>query len=63
LPSPRIDRARRRVALPTGNNCLDGLVAGAALAPLTEGLRFLLALAPRPSAALNRISGNIQVWD
>ena len=53
------------VLLPTGNNCLDGWVTGAALAPLTERLRFLLALRPglltpalaaRQSAALDRIS-------
>ena len=53
------------VLLPTGNNCLDGWITGAALAPLTERLRFLLALRPglltparaaRQSAALDRIS-------
>ncbi len=51
--------------LPTGNNCLDGWMVGAALAPLTERLRFLLALRPgvltpalaaRQAAALDRIS-------
>ena len=51
--------------LPTGNNCLDGWITGAALAPLTERLKFLLALRPgmltpalaaRQSAALDRIS-------
>jgi alkanesulfonate monooxygenase len=52
--------------LPTGNNCLDGWTVGSALAPLTERLRFLLALRPgiltpalaaRQAAALDRISG------
>jgi alkanesulfonate monooxygenase len=51
--------------LPTGNNCLDGWIAGAALAPATEHLKFLLALRPgvltpalaaRQAAALDRIS-------
>ncbi len=51
--------------LPTGNNCLDGWITGAALAPVTEHLKFLLALRPgvltpalaaRQSAALDRIS-------
>jgi alkanesulfonate monooxygenase len=32
------------VLLPTGNNCLDGWMVGAALAPQTERLKFLLAL-------------------
>jgi alkanesulfonate monooxygenase len=53
------------VLLPTGNNCLDGWITGAALAPLTERLKFLLALRPglltpalaaRQYAALDRIS-------
>jgi len=52
--------------LPTANNCLDGWTVGSALAPLTERLRFLLALRPgiltpalaaRQAAALDRISG------
>ncbi len=51
--------------LPTGLNCLDGWMVGAALAPQTERLKFLLALRPgfitpglaaRQSAALDRIS-------
>ena len=51
--------------LPTGTNCLDGWMVGAALAPQTERLKFLLALRPgfvtpglaaRQSAALDRIS-------
>ncbi len=51
--------------LPTGTNCLDGWMVGAALAPQTERLKFLLALRPgfltpglaaRHSAALDRIS-------
>jgi len=51
--------------LPTGNNCFDGWTLGSALAPLTERLKFLLALRPgiltpalaaRQSAALDRIS-------
>ncbi|MGA3399589.1 MAG: FMNH2-dependent alkanesulfonate monooxygenase [Acetobacteraceae bacterium] len=51
--------------LPTGNNCLDGWITGASLAPATERLKFLLALRPgvltpalaaRQSAALDRIS-------
>jgi alkanesulfonate monooxygenase len=51
--------------LPTGNTCLDGWTLGSALAPLTERLKFLLALRPgvltpalaaRQSAALDRIS-------
>ncbi|MEJ0019203.1 MAG: FMNH2-dependent alkanesulfonate monooxygenase [Acetobacteraceae bacterium] len=53
------------VLLPTGNNCLDGWTLGSALAPLTERLKFLLALRPgilspalaaRQSAAFDRIS-------
>jgi alkanesulfonate monooxygenase len=53
------------VLLPTGNNCLDGWMVGSALAPLTERLKFLLALRPgyltpnlaaRQTAALDRIS-------
>lgn len=53
------------VLLPTGNNCLDGWITGAALAPATEHLKFLLALRPgvltpalaaRQAAALDRIS-------
>ncbi|HTW70164.1 MAG TPA: alkanesulfonate monooxygenase [Acetobacteraceae bacterium] len=52
--------------LPTGNNCLDGWTVGSALAPLTQRLKFLLALRPgilspalaaRQAAALDRISG------
>lgn len=51
--------------LPTGNNCLDGWMTGAALAPQTRRLKFLLALRPgiltpalaaRQAAALDRIS-------
>lgn len=51
--------------LPTGNSCLDGWTLGSALAPLTQRLRFLLALRPgivspalaaRQTAALDRIS-------
>jgi len=51
--------------LPTGNNCLDGWMVGASLAPLTQRLKFLLALRPgvltpalaaRQTAALDRIS-------
>lgn len=51
--------------LPTGNNCLDGWTLGASLAPLTQRLKFLLALRPgvlapalaaRQAAALDRIS-------
>ena len=51
--------------LPTGNSCLDGWTVGSALAPLTERLKFLLALRPgilspalaaRQSAAFDRIS-------
>ena len=53
------------VLLPTGNNCLDGWTLGSALAPMTERLKFLLALRPgvltpalaaRQAAALDRIS-------
>lgn len=53
------------VLLPTGNNCLDGWMLGASLAPLTQRLKFLLALRPgvltpalaaRQAAALDRIS-------
>jgi len=53
------------VLLPTGNNCLDGWTLGSALAPLTQRLKFLLALRPgvltpalaaRQAAALDRIS-------
>src|ERR1700712_3134626 len=53
------------VLLPTGTNCLDGWTFGSALAPLTQRLKFLLALRPgfltpglaaRQSAALDRIS-------
>ncbi|HTW70151.1 MAG TPA: FMNH2-dependent alkanesulfonate monooxygenase [Acetobacteraceae bacterium] len=52
--------------LPTGNNCLDGWTAGSGLAPLTQRIKFLLALRPgilspalaaRQAAALDRISG------
>jgi len=51
--------------LPTGTNCLDGWMVGAALAPRTERLKFLLALRPgfvtpglsaRQAVALDRIS-------
>ena len=51
--------------LPTGGNCLDGWIAGAAIAPFTERLKFLLALRPgvlapalaaRQAAAFDRIS-------
>jgi len=52
--------------LPTGNNCLDGWTVGSGLAPLTQRIKFLLALRPgilspalaaRQAAALDRISG------
>jgi alkanesulfonate monooxygenase len=54
------------VLIPTGRNCDDPWITAAALAPLTERLRFLLALRPsvvsptyaaRQAAALDRISG------
>lgn len=53
------------VLIPTGKNCDDPWITAAALAPLTERLRFLLALRPatlsptlaaRQAAALDRIS-------
>ncbi len=53
------------VLLPTGNTCLDGWTLASALAPLTQKLKFLVALRPgvltpamgaRQSAALDRIS-------
>ncbi|HUN41204.1 MAG TPA: FMNH2-dependent alkanesulfonate monooxygenase [Acetobacteraceae bacterium] len=53
------------VLLPTGNNCLDGWTVASALAPLTQRLKFLVALRPgilspalaaRQAAALDRIS-------
>ncbi len=53
------------VLLPTGHGCLDGWTLASALAPLTERLRFLVALRPgimspalaaRQAAALDRIS-------
>ncbi|MCZ8103852.1 MAG: FMNH2-dependent alkanesulfonate monooxygenase [Burkholderiales bacterium] len=53
------------VLIPTGRNCDDPWITAAALAPLTERLRFLLALRPgvaspgyvaRQAAALDRIS-------
>jgi alkanesulfonate monooxygenase len=53
------------VLLPTGNNCLDGWTLGSALAPMTQTLKFLLALRPgilspalaaRQSAAFDLIS-------
>ncbi|MGA9868407.1 MAG: FMNH2-dependent alkanesulfonate monooxygenase [Acetobacteraceae bacterium] len=53
------------ILLPTGNFCLDGWTVGAALAPATERLKFLLALRPgiltpalaaRQAAAFDRIS-------
>jgi alkanesulfonate monooxygenase len=56
---------RRDIPSPLGNNCLDGWMVGAALAPQTERLKFLLALRPgymtpnlaaRQSAASDRIS-------
>lgn len=54
------------VLIPTGRNCDDPWITAAALIPLTERLRFLLALRPatvsptyaaRQAAALDRISG------
>jgi len=53
------------VLLPTGRGCDDPFITAAALAPLTERLRFLVALRPgvasptfaaRQAAALDRIS-------
>ena len=53
------------VLIPTGKNCDDPWITAAALAPLTQHLRFLLALRPatlsptlaaRQAAALDRIS-------
>lgn len=53
------------VLLPTGKNCDDPWITAAALAPLTERLRFLVALRPgvaspthfaRQAAAIDRIS-------
>jgi alkanesulfonate monooxygenase len=53
------------VLIPTGRNCDDPWITAAALAPLTERLRFLVALRPgvaspgyiaRQAAALDRIS-------
>ena len=53
------------VLLPTGHGCLDGWTLASALAPLTEQLRFLVALRPgiqspalaaRQAAALDLIS-------
>lgn len=53
------------VLIPTGKNCDDPWITAAALAPLTQRLRFLLALRPatlsptlaaRQAAALDRIS-------
>lgn len=53
------------VLIPTGRNCDDPFITAAALAPLTERLRILLALRPgvaspgyvaRQAAALDRIS-------
>jgi alkanesulfonate monooxygenase len=54
------------VLLPTGTRCEDAWITAAALIPLTERLRFLVALRPgsgtpalfaRHAAALDRISG------
>lgn len=54
------------VLLPTGPACLDGWTVASALAPLTERLKFLVALRPgvltpalaaRQALALDRISG------
>lgn len=54
------------VLLPTGTRCEDAWIAAAALAPLTEKLKFLVALRPgsgtpalfaRHAATLDRISG------
>ncbi|MEI9996966.1 MAG: FMNH2-dependent alkanesulfonate monooxygenase [Rhizomicrobium sp.] len=53
------------VLLPTGHGCLDGWTLASALAPLTERLKFLVALRPgiqtpalaaRQAAALDQIS-------
>src|SRR5262249_27089831 len=53
------------VLIPTGRGCEDPMVTAAALAPLTERLRFLVAVRPsvasptfaaRQAAALDRIS-------
>ncbi|MFO1069782.1 MAG: FMNH2-dependent alkanesulfonate monooxygenase [Geminicoccaceae bacterium] len=54
------------VLLPTGTGCEDGWITAAALAPVTERLRFLVALRPgiaspvfsaQQAAALDRLSG------
>jgi alkanesulfonate monooxygenase len=54
------------VLIPTGRGCDDAVVTAAALAPLTERLRFLVAVRPsvasptfaaRQAAALDRLSG------
>ncbi|WP_159717135.1 FMNH2-dependent alkanesulfonate monooxygenase [Geminicoccus flavidas] len=54
------------VLLPTGQGCEDAWITAAALAPLTERLRFLVALRPgvaspsffaRQTATLDRLSG------
>ncbi len=53
------------ILLPTGINCLDGWMVGSAIAPLTQRLKFLLALRPgflspglaaRQAVAFDRIS-------
>ena len=55
-----------RVLLPTGKSCEDSWVVAAAMAPLTERLRFLVAVRPgvsepsmtaRMAASLDRLSG------
>ncbi|MDO9710830.1 FMNH2-dependent alkanesulfonate monooxygenase [Paracraurococcus lichenis] len=54
------------VLLPTGNQCEDPWITGAAIAPFTQRLKFLLALRPgvqtpaqwaRQAAAFDRITG------
>ena len=54
------------VLLPTGRSCEDSWVVASALAPLTDALRFLVAVRPglqsptvaaRMTATLDRISG------